>query len=332
VAQRTLLVLSSDPDGPVVRHRWTAFSGALARAGVALDVCEWPKDPRGRRRALARARSAAGVVVSSRLLAAAGARAVRRASRRMAFDFDDALPYRDSGRGATPSPTRWRRFRRLVRAADRVFAGNAYLADLAAQAGREARVLPTVVDVPESAPSPEPPDVPCVFGWIGTRSTIPYLEARFIVFSALVASGMAIRVRVVADADPRLPPGIPVERIPWTLRGWRDALAAMHVGVAPLPDDPWTRGKCGLKVLQMLSLGRPVVASAVGVQREQIVHGTTGYLGADTASCLEHLFALAQDGALRRRMGSAAREDVRSRWSVARWAPAVVEEVERLLA
>ena len=81
-----------------------------------------------------------------------------------------------------------------------------------------------------------------------------------------------------ADAVPEFPPGIHIEGVTWTEDGWREALAGAHIGLAPLPDDAWTRGKCGLKVLQAMSVGRPVVASAVGVQREQVVDGVTGYL------------------------------------------------------
>jgi len=82
----------------------------------------------------------------------------------------------------------------------------------------------------------------------------------------------------------------------------------------------------------MLSLGRPVVASAVGVQVDQVVHGETGFLGTDRASFLDGILKLMDDGDLRRRMGAAGREDVRAHWSVTAWAPRVVAAVEGWLA
>jgi glycosyltransferase involved in cell wall biosynthesis len=331
-ASRLLAVLSSDPAGPVVRHRWRAYEEALARAGIVLEVVPWPKSLAGRRFALRRASAADGVVLASRLLTRRDVRRLRRRARRLAFDFDDALPYRDSHRGATPSPTRGRRFRAILAVADRVYAGNAFLAELAVAEGAEAQVLPTTVEVPPGAPGPEPDDSLAIIGWIGSRATLPYLEERALVLSALVASGRGFRLRVIADREPVFPPGIPCETVPWSLDTWQQALSAIHFGLAPLPDDPWARGKCGLKVLQMLSLGRPVVASAVGVQSEQVVHGETGFLASDRAAFLDGILQLMDDPERRRAMGAAGREDVRANWSVQAWTPRVVAHVEDLLA
>ncbi len=325
---RLLVVLSSDPEGPVVRHRWRAFETALAEAGIVLEVVGWPKEIEGRRHALHRVETADGVVVSSRLLAVGDTRAVRRRTPRLLFDLDDALPYRDSARGATSTWNRRRRFRRLLRAADGVFAGNAYLAELALAAGCEAAVFPTVVEVPRGEAAAEPPLPPPVLGWIGTRATLPYLETELVPLSAIVASGRPFRPRVVADRAPQLPPGIALEVVPWTLHGWRDALSAIHLGLAPLPDDSWTRGKCGLKVLQMMSVGRPVVASAVGVQTDQVEHGVTGFLATTHEEFLDGMLSLLDDAALRRRMGEAALDAVRRSWSVEAWAPRLVAAVE----
>lgn len=324
---RLLAVLTSDPAGPVVANRWMAYAEPLEEAGVVLEVVPWGKDRASRRAAVHRAELADGVLVSSRLLRVADTRRLRRSCPRLAFDFDDALVFRDSSRGATRSWTRQRRFRALVRAADAVFAGNPYLADLAARVGREATVLPTTTAVPPGPPSPEPETPPVVLGWIGSRATVAYLETRWVALGALVASGRSFRLRVIADAAPTLPPGIALEQVPWTPDGWQAALEGIHIGVAPLPDDPWTRGKCGLKVLQMMSAGRPVVASGVGVQSEQVVDGVTGFVAHNAEAFLEGLLQLFEDPALRRKMGAAAREATRERWSVEVWTPRVVEAV-----
>jgi hypothetical protein len=332
VRTRLLLVISSEPDGPSVRHRWLAYADDLERAGVVVHVAPWPKDEAGRHAALVRASNADGVVLSRRLLPRGFARRLRRRARRLAYDVDDAMPYRDTARGATRSFTRARRFRRLVRLADRVFVGNAHLAALAAMARRPPVLLPTACEVLAEAPAASAGNGVCTIGWIGSAATVPYLEARIPELSALVATGRIIRLRVVADRAPTLPPGIALEHVPWTLAGERDALAGMDVGFAPLPDDAWTRGKCGFKVVQMLGAGHPVVASPVGVQAEQVRHGETGFLGATPAELLDGLLKLVDDPALRARMGAAARADARARWSRAAWAPRVTAAVEDLLA
>jgi hypothetical protein len=331
-AGTTLVVLTSEPKGPVVRRRVEAYREALARQGVAIEVVAWPKNPIARLQAIGRAKAAGNALVCSRLLSVRDVFRLRRAVRRLLFDFDDALPFRDTFRGATRSRTRTRRFRAVVAASDAVSAGNPYLAGLAAEAGAKAVVVPTVVDVAEGPPEPEPPPPPNVLGWIGSRATVPYLRAKTIPLAAVVASGFPFRLRVVADVIPVMPPGIPVEHVPWAVEVEAPALDGMQVGVAPLPDDPWTRGKCGLKVVQMLARGRPVVASPVGVQSRQVRHGETGFLARTPEEWVEALTELFRDGDRRRRMGAAAKEDVRARWSVAAWTPAFCRHVAEALA
>lgn len=322
--RRTLVVIASDPVGAVARHRALAFRPALERAGVTLEVHGWTKSWLARRRVLARAEESGYALVLSRLLSVADVERLRIRVRRLLFDFDDALPLRDSAAGASPSRTRIERFRAVVAAADAVSCGNPYLAALAERAGARPVVLPTVVEVGAGPRRPEPATPPHVVGWIGSRATLPYVERATVELAAVVALGNPFRLRIVADGTPTMPPGIPVERVQWTEAGEDEAIDGFHVGIAPLPDDPWTRGKCGLKVLQMLGRGRPVVASAVGVQHDQVRDGVTGVLAATKERFVEGLVALLRDEGLRRRMGEAAREDVRARWSVSAWAPQVV--------
>jgi len=331
-ASRTLLVVAAQPDGPVVRHRATAFREPLLAEGIELEVAAWGKGFLARRRVLERAEAVGHVWVLSRLLRGEDVERLRARVRRLLFDFDDALPFHDSSRGATASRTRAERFRAIVEASDAVSCGNRYLAALARRAGATPAILPTVVAVPAGPIAPEPPSPPPVIGWIGSRATLPYLEASRVELAAVVAMGHPFRLLVVADGVPTMPPGIPVEGVPWTEDGAGAALDGMHIGFAPLPDDLWTRGKCGLKVVQMLSRGRPVVASAIGVQSEQVRNGVTGFVGESSAEIVEGLLALLRDAALRRRMGEAAREDVRERWSVDAWRDRVVAHVAGALS
>ncbi len=332
MSTRLLLVISSEPDGPSVRHRWRTFAEDLERAGIVLQVVDWPKATRGREAALVRAGGADGVVVSRRLLPKRYALRLRARARRLLYDVDDAMPYRDSAHGATLSSTRARRFERLVGLADRVIVGNQFLAGLAQAARLPPLVVPTTVEVAEGPAAAEPSGTTVVVGWIGSKATLPYLAAHAAELAALVSTGRTVRLRIVADAVPTLPPGIAVEHVVWSAAGEAEALAGMHFGFAPLPDDPWTRGKCGFKIVQMLGAGRPVVATPVGVQAEQVRHGETGFLGSGSAELLESLIRLTDDPALRTRLGAAAREDARARWSRAAWAPRLVGAVEAWLA
>jgi hypothetical protein len=331
-ARRTVVVITSDPDGPVIRRRVLAFAPLLEAAGISLEIGPGPKGWMKRKETLARAERAGHAWVVSRLLRVADVERLRERVRRLLFDFDDALPFRDSARGAGPSSTRAERFRAIIAAADAVSAGNAYLARLASGARSEVRVLPTVVEVTDGPPEPERPEPPPVLGWIGSAATLPYLSAKTLALAAVVTMGQTFRLRVIADAFPTMPPGIPVDEIPWTEAGEAGALDGIHVGLAPLPDDPWTRGKCGLKVIQMLARGRPVVANAVGVQRDQVRHGITGFLAKDDPEFVDAILAMLRDPLQRRRMGQAAKQDARENWSVGAWGPRVVHHVESALA
>jgi len=329
---RRLLVLCADPDGPVVRTRALAFRLGLARAGVVLEVARWPKGVLARRAVLRRAQEFGNVWVLSRLLNVADVRRLRARVRRLLFDFDDAVPLHDSRRHASPSWTRRRRFRAVLSAADAVSAGNAHLQSLAAAEGARAEVLPTVVPCDDAPPAPEPRPPPHVLGWIGSRATLPYLRGATVPLAAVVASGTPFRLRVVADGVPVMPPGIRVEGVRWTPQGEAAALDGIAGGDRPAPRRRVDAGKCGLKVLQMLSRGRPVVASAVGVQTEQVRHGVTGFLAKTPEDWLTSLTTLLADAGLRRRMGEEAKRDVRARWSVAAWEPRVVSFVTKALA
>src|SRR5207249_4095705 len=100
---------------------------------------------------------------------------------------------------------------------------------------------------------------------------------------------------------------LPVIDCPWTEAGEAAALASADIGISWLPDDPWSRGKCGLKVLQYMAAGLPVVANAVGVHAELVSHGQTGFLVETPQEWAEAVRTLAQDPRLRRRMGRAGR-------------------------
>jgi glycosyltransferase involved in cell wall biosynthesis len=100
-------------------------------------------------------------------------------------------------------------------------------------------------------------------------------------------------------------------------------IAAFDVGVAPLADGPWERGKCGFKIIQYMAAGRPVVASAVGANRSIVQHGITGFLASTDAEWTAALRTLEGDRDLRRRMGDAGRRLVEERYSIQANVPAL---------
>ena len=314
---RVILFVSEAIDASPTRYRAIAFFDRLRARGWeprhATVVGLW------RRVALLHAaRDADVIVVLRKLFTPAFCRVLKGRHRRLILDIDDAVFASESGDDA---PERLRRFARTAGAVDAVWAGNAHLAAAARRSCPTAVVLPTSI-VPEAyvprRASVTSPTYDLV--WIGSSPTRKYLESAVPAIARFAASGVGdVRLKIIADFD--LPPesshGLRTVAVAWSAATEAAELAASHVGLAPMPDDPWTRGKCGLKVLQYMAAGLPVVAADCGVHRDLIVHGETGFLVADEAAWLAALERLRADATLRERMGRAGRARAERLYSVA---------------
>jgi glycosyltransferase involved in cell wall biosynthesis len=318
-----ILALVESPDHVCCRYRIRAFAPALANAGHALRLESLPPSPVDRARQWLRARHADIVILQRKLLAGWQLAMLRRAARHFVFDFDDAVVFRDSYDARGPHcPRRRHRFTATMKAADAVLAGNAFLAQLATDAGARpdrVAIVPTCVEpdrYPRHLPSDSEPSVHLT--WIGSSSTLKGIEAEQALWDRLGQEIPGLRMRVIADRFPRFE-NLPVDRVLWAEATEAEALARGDIGLAWMPDDLWSRGKCGLKVLQYQAAGLPVVANPVGVHPEMIQPGVHGYLPGTPAEWVESVRMLAADPGLRRRLGTAARASVETRYSVAAW-------------
>jgi len=232
---------------------------------------------------------------------------------RFVLDYDDAIfhIYDES-----PKPLvrlfLARKIDRLMARADMVIVGSAYLAQrAAANKVRFVVHLPTVIDLGRYPASPvNHSNLNRLFtiGWIGTGLTSKYLE---IVRTALTALGRQLSIRILLiGAAPGTLSGLPVEYRNW--RGDTEVadLGELDVGIMPLPDRPFERGKCGYKLIQYMGSWLPVVASPVGANRDIIDHGVNGFLADSSEEWLAALTKLAGDRQLRARMGAAGRRHV----------------------
>ena len=229
------------------------------------------------------------------------------ASKPLLFDFDDAiwLP-RQGGNQLLRALHRESTVQEILRRAAAVIAGNECLADYARRFNRSVTVVPSCIDTaryPRAAGEPR-------IGWIGSRTTMPYLGSLRGVFETL-----GVTPRVIASGNPGAL-GFPVEFRQWRLETELDELAQVGIGIAPLPDNPWERGKCGVKLLQYMACGIPVVASPVGVHNSIIRHGINGFLAATDEQWIESLGQLVHDDSLRKRLGAAGRELVVQHYDV----------------
>jgi glycosyltransferase involved in cell wall biosynthesis len=261
---------------------------------------------------LRNAMRADAVVVLRKVFPSSYVTLLRKAAKRLIFDFDDAIFLRSNGQ---PSPRRARRFAHMVQVCDQVWAGNGYLAAEAQRYNGHVTVLPTsLAPTKYDVSAVKPTDVVDLV-WIGSRSTRRYLEEAMPLLEGLANEFPVLRLKIIADFDVTAST-LNVVSLPWREQTEALELASAHIGIAPMSDDPWTRGKCGLKVLQYMAAGLATVASLAGVHRDIIEHGVSGFLVSSPDQWRETLRALIRDSALRQRIGVAAKQQVAKRFSL----------------
>lgn len=237
-------------------------------------------------------------------------------------DFDDAVFHNyDLSRHSLVRRLLGRKIDAVMAAAACVSAGNGYLADRARAAGAtRVKVIPTVVDVSRYQARGAAVDAaaqPVVIGWIGSPATEHYLLALLPVLQTACAGNRARLVLVGASGSMLgAMVGVPVQVLPWSEGTEAAQIAAFDIGIMPLPDEPWERGKCGYKLIQYMACGLPVVASPVGVNRDIVEPGVTGFLAAGPADWQAALTALMADPSQRQRMGRQGRQRVEQVYSM----------------
>lgn len=249
------------------------------------------------------------------------------------FDYDDAI-FHMYDRLRNPA-ARWLlagKLEPLLRQAALCCCGNAYLLDYASRYCSKSVLLPTVIDT--SVYRPRPPaaaaNVPPVIGWIGSPSTWRYVRPLLPLLAKLASEGTA-SVRVVGAG-----PEAEEDRFPGLeLRQWNEELEVceiqqMDIGIMPLPDEDWARGKCGYKLIQYMGCALPVVAAPIGVNSDIVQSGVNGYLATSPPEWEAALRALIKDPQLRRRMGAEGRKQTEERYSVQLHGPTLVQLLRAL--
>jgi len=243
------------------------------------------------------------------------------------LDFDDAWSLRYE-RGGLTRLLLGQKFPQLIRGAALTITANEVLHDWAlAQGAERVLLLPTVVDLAHYAIRPEPAGI-FTIGWVGTPLTASYLEAIAGPLRKLAAEA-PLKLLIVGAPDARID-GVDCEHAAWDEATEAALIGRCHVGVMPLPDDDWARGKSGYKLIQYMAMGRPAVASPVGVNRQIVIPGQTGELASGETEWLEALRGLRDDAARRQRMGAAARGRVEAEFSLAVTAPKLIAAIRSI--
>lgn len=246
------------------------------------------------------------------------------------YDFDDAVFHRYD-QHSNPIIRRFlgNKLAPLLKHCAVAFCGNAYLEDYAKQYCTNTHIIPTTVDINVYKPLiKHTATEKSVLGWIGSPSTWSYCEPMTDFFVSLVKNNL-LSMRVVGAGN------AVDSNLPFTFRDWSEEneatdIQAMDIGVMPLSDDPWARGKCGYKLIQYMACGLPVIASPVGVNRDIVEHGVNGFLASTEQEWRYAITALVRDAALRKQMGEAGRKKVEAQYAIQTVGPRIAHSIQEL--
>lgn len=309
---------------PLLSDRYLALRYAGERAIGEVLACYWH-----RLRDIGAVRSTDLLWIEKELLpyAPSGFEAWLLDERQYVLDFDDAIFHNyDLANSNIVRRLLGHKIDRLMAGAALVTAGNSYLAARAVAAGsRHVEWLPSVVDLncypPPSlaAPRSRPANAPLRVVWIGSPSTVRYLDLVRAPFER-AAREQPLALHVIGAGAPRWD-GVETVSMAWSASSEAAVIGAGDVGIMPLLDTPWERGKCGYKLIQYMACGLPVIASPVGMNTEIVTAGIDGLLAATEAQWTEGLLQLAADPVLRWQMGAHGRAKVEVEYSVQAVAP-----------
>ncbi|HEX5171543.1 MAG TPA: glycosyltransferase family 4 protein [Cyclobacteriaceae bacterium] len=241
--------------------------------------------------------------------------------KKIIYDFDDAIWLTDKMEESFLDRTiRWRgKVASVCKWSYRISCGNEYLRQYGIQFNSRSLLNPTTIDS-ENQHNRELYAVQkdknrIVIGWTGSHSTLKYLYLLESILQQIQNTFPQVDVLVIADKIPSM--NLPrLMYKPWSKESEIRDLMQLHIGVMPLPDDEWSKGKCGFKALQYMALEIPAVASPVGVNKEIIRHEVDGYLCSSDEEWVSVLGKLIKSSSLRAEIGKAGRQTVIERYSV----------------
>jgi glycosyltransferase involved in cell wall biosynthesis len=249
-------------------------------------------------------------------------RFVQKLNPNMLLEFDDAIYLTLLHKKKIP---------RLVRMSRHVIVGNNFLRDYVLQFNPHVTVIPTVIDTDRYSPKKAyRRQGKLNIGWVGLAYNLPYVQKLEETLQKLKREIGDFKFTVICSTGLKID-GVDIFFKSWSYDDEIEDIRKLDIGIMPLTDDEWAKGKCGLKVLQFMACGVPVVASPVGVNNEIIKDGVSGFLAATDKEWLEKLSLLARNEELRRTLGQKGRKTVEDYYSLKLWGPKVASLYKSLI-
>lgn len=250
------------------------------------------------------------------------------------FDFDDAIWLNDVSDGN--KNLKWlkrpEKTAEIVALSHLVIVGNQYLASYARQYNNKVTIIPTSVNTDYHKMKPYHKNGSVCIGWTGSSTTIKHFEeARPFLKQLKVKYGNKVSFKVIVDI-PINDHELGFSSTIWSADSEIDELNAIDIGIMPLPDDKWSKGKCGFKGIQYMALAKPTVMSPVGVNTEIIEDGENGFLAATADEWIVKLSQLIESEELRERLGKNGQQTIVDKYSVDIQKQALLEAIESVLS
>ena len=245
-------------------------------------------------------------------------RLLTRSKKPIIFDFDDSIWLLDKNAANSnlsflknPNKTK-----RIISLSSTIVAGNEYLADYARQFNTKVKVIPTTIDTKKYQPIPKESSETVVIGWTGSFSTIKHFEDIVPVLLRIRDKyGDKVKFEVLGDPDYKNSV-LGIQGLPWRAETETADLSRFDIGIMPLPDNEWTKGKCGAKGLQYMGMAIPTIMSPVGVNPIIITDGENGLLAGSEGEWFTKLCQLIDSPTLRQQLGAAGRKTVEEYYSI----------------
>ncbi len=245
-------------------------------------------------------------------------RLFKRSKAKLIFDFDDSIWIRDDNL----NPSFFQRLKnpvktgKIISYCDLTIAGNKYLATYAANHTQNIQIIPTTIDLMGYSRMKVARNNKICIGWSGSFSTIKHFETVLNPLKKLKEKYKEqIYFKIIGDGAYRNDE-LNIQGLSWKIETEIPDLCEMDIGIMPLPDDEWSRGKCGLKSLQYMALEIPTIISPVGVNSDIVEDGTNGFLASSPREWVEKLSILIENESLRKKMGKLGRKTVEESYSV----------------
>jgi hypothetical protein len=312
------------------RYRVLHYVPFFNNAGISTGVVEFPSSTREWATVWPAVKSADVLFVQRKRLPLHILLLITRLKKKIIYDFDDAVMFHNSLAANPYSLRRQMSFKRMLRFAGLVIAGNGFLASEAEKYHNTVKILPTPIDASRYSSKNYEKKHTVTIGWIGDHGSIHYMESYKDVWEAIGKKYHNVELTVICDTfiDTTY---IKTNKIPWSYDTEIASLQGIDIGVMPLFDDLWSKGKCGYKIIQYLGVGVPAVCTPVGINRDVVADGVCGFWATSKQDWIDKLSLLIENDELRSSFGNAGRKVIMEGYTVQACAPLLIDWVKTIL-